>query len=464
MNPYCNFRWYPTLFNFQMSKIKIILLFIFSGQFIDSQNFAPYITIPSIIEPTGTLIADMNNDGLNDLIVKFGSDSGKIGIYYQQENGTLGMIQPISLNSYYAQSFDVGDLNEDGLNDLVVCHGNKYSIIFQNPSGGFMPRQEIDMFTSGNVIRIGDINNDQKNDIVLVTYNKINYLTQTQAGVFQLTSEDYPKNGFTEFKIVDINNDHLNDLVFSYPGMATLYTFLQKSTGGFETPVATYSSNWMNDFAVGDLNQDGLTDLVSNVNISGNSKINVYYPALNQYIFYSYIAYPVFGNSGTIEIADLNNDGKNEIIIGHPGYNSYSIFSSKYGNYKLISTSYMPYNNSADTQSLSIGDLNNDGLKDLAFSFTSGINIIYNTSPILTVNQTNIAREIIHPNPVLDFISLQNNHINVNYIIFDYSGKTVRQGKVQSNNKIDVSNLIPATYLLKLMGINGETSLKFLKK
>lgn len=447
-----------------MLKIKVILFLFLSVQFIYSQTFAPYVTIPSQKEPTGTLIADMNNDGLNDLIVKFGSDSGMIGIFYQQEDGSLGPVQNISLNSYYANSFDVGDLNQDGLNDLVISHGTKYSIIFQNPAGGFMPRQEVEMSASCGVIRIGDINNDQKNDIVLVTYNRVNYLSQTQAGIFVLTSHDYPQNGFTEFKIVDINNDQLNDLIFSNPGRATLYTFLQKSTGGFDAPVATYSNNWMNDFAVGDLNQDGLTDLVSNVNISGNSKINVYYPSFNQYIFYSYIAYPVYGNSGTIEIADLNNDGKNEIIIGHPGYNSYSIFSSNYNNYKLISNNYMPYNNSVDTQSLSIGDLNNDGLKDLVFSYTSGINIIYNTTPILAINESDIIKEKIYPNPVLDFISLQNNHINAEYMISDYSGKTVRKGKVQSNNKIDVSTLVASSYILKLKGTKSEISLKFIKK
>lgn len=89
--------------------------------------------LPTLINATAVALADMNNDGLVDVVVTHPGEA-RVGLYYQQGGSLLperafvaplpavGAIQPMAL----------GDATGDGLRDIVV-HG---ALIRQNPAGG----------------------------------------------------------------------------------------------------------------------------------------------------------------------------------------------------------------------------------------------------------------------------------------------------------------------------------------
>lgn len=325
-------------------KIKstgLLFIIVLLSQSIAAQNFQPYIEIQTTNEIIGVKIGDVNNDGLNDVLTSY-ANSGSIKIQFQNTNHTLNSFVTLPVDESNVTSFDIGDLNQDGLNDIVLAFGNSYGIFYQNTLGSFNPLQKFDTGKQTGVIRIGDMNKDNVNDIIFLDFNSINLLYQTTPGVFaaeKISQTHY----FGEMRIADINNDQRNDLIFSSSQTREIFTFRQKETGGFLPPVKTYTNTSMSGLAVGDLNNDELSDVVTTIYEGGASALKVYYPSLNDYIFYSYIQYPAVQTADTIQIADLNNDGKNEVIVGNNGFNSFSIYSSSANNFKLIKTIDIPY-------------------------------------------------------------------------------------------------------------------------
>lgn len=445
------------------TKTGLVCILLLFTHFIKSQDFHTYILFPTAEEPMGSKIADVNNDGLNDVITGY-NNNANIKIQYQKADHTLASFIILPVDDYYIYSFDVGDVNQDGLNDIVLTSGQSYAIFYQKSTGGFHEMQKFNTGRQTGLIRIGDINNDQVNDIVLTNYNNVIFLYQTTPGQF-VTETRAMTHYFSELKIVDINNDHLNDLVFASGASFQIYTFLQKPTGILAAPVITYANSRINDLAVGDLNNDGLMDVVTTQSGGGDSNLKIFYPSLNEYIFYSFIQVPAQNNAGTIEIADLNNDGKNEIIVGNEGYNSYSIYSSETNNYSLIKSDYIPYSNSIAPQSLSIGDINNDGAKDLVFTFTNGVIIVYNKGKYLGTSNEKRSEINIFPNPVIDQIIFTENHSGSTFRIYDMSGKLYTKGNIDLNNHIDVSSLSSGNYVLSITDRSAKIhSRKFIKK
>lgn len=442
--------------------ISLSLLILISNS-LKSQEFHPYIGFPTSTEPLGSAIADVNNDGLNDVITGY-YNNGEIRIQYQQDR-SLSPFVVLPINESPLYSFDVGDVNQDGKIDIVVTAGKTYGIFYQNDEGEFHTIQKTPVPDAGRIIRVGDINNDSKNDIVLATYNSLDFLYQTDPGEF-LHEKKTLTHYFGELKIKDINNDQLNDLLFTSGPTSQLYTFLQKTTGGFRDPIITYINSSANDLAVGDLNNDGLADVVTTKSGGGDSNFKVFYPSLNDYVFYSYVQYSAQSNAGSVEIADLNNDGKNEIIIGNGGFNSYSIHASSYGNFSKLKENYMPYPNASQIQSLSVGDINNDGAMDLVFTYWQGVNVIYNKGGYLSAaDQSLNSKGKIFPNPVNGSLHFSENQAGVAYSIYDMSGKVILRGKVDANNKIETSLLSTGNYILNLHHKAApRQTFKFIKK
>ena len=62
----------------------------------------------------------------------------------------------------------------------------------------------------------------------------------------------------------------------------------------------------------------------------------------------------------------------------------------------------------------------------------------------------------IHPNPSKDLLYINNIKVNIeDYKIFNTLGHLVLEGKLDSNNTIDIKNLDSGLYILKIYSQNG---------
>ena len=153
-------------------------------------------------------IGDLNNDGVNDLAVGTtgnddgGEDKGAVHIMFMNTDGSVDSTVKISdsttngpvlsqQDKFGASVANIGDLNNDGVNDIVVgsdesdcvsCTGNNSGsayIMFMNTDGSVDGTVEInDSTTNGpaiiatdnfgnSIANIGDLNNDGVNEIVV---------------------------------------------------------------------------------------------------------------------------------------------------------------------------------------------------------------------------------------------------------------------------------------------------------
>ena len=177
--------------------------------------------------------------------------------------------------------------------------------------------------------------------------------------------------------IGDVNNDGRNDVVLttSYNNDAAndykIFVFLQNAAGGLDPPVKYATScsygNRPETVAIGDINNDGRNDVVIGCSGSG---IEVFLQnnsgTLNSGIFYT------SNDSNKIRIADLNNDGLLDIVGIGWGTNTASVWLQ---NSSGTLNSPVVYNvTHGGYDDLEVGDVNNDGLTDIIVMSGQGLN------------------------------------------------------------------------------------------
>lgn len=341
-------------------------------------------------------IGDINNDGLNDVVA--GSvNYGKywelyIVVFLQSKDANL--VESYKLNytkTYYPlQDIVLADVNNDNLNDIVLSFGNNIGIYYQLPAGGFSELRTLTGITASHGINIGDINDDGLNDIVGFESSSYIIFYQNQSGNFDLTSIPVKKTIYTLMQIGDLNGDGLDDIANTC-GSEIEILYQEKGKGITSTDSLIISSpdnghynSSISGFTVADINNDGRKDIITAY--GGNSgQIRIIYQTpegkMDVANAKSYDAYDI---PTPIRIADLNCDGDNEIIVGNDAWEHISIYNKHnlpdYGNYTLYPSLYYftPF-------SMAVGDMNNDAKPDIIdVDQNAQMSILYNISKPLT--------------------------------------------------------------------------------
>jgi hypothetical protein len=263
--------------------------------------------------PNDVQMADINGDGLPDLIVA--DDMGKVTYLLQNpaNPGTFlaGVSLPLSNPAIVGEglttrgiSVAVGDLNGDGLPDLAVTsfdvNGDygMVTIYFQDPNnhGSFLATPTtFNAYGEPSQIRIADVNQDGVKDLVIacqgIGFNAdINGLTdgnplgeiavaEAQYGIMVVLQNSATPGTFgspityigaqgsISLQVADLNGDGLPDVAMTslYPqGQGEIATIMQdpSAPGTFLVGASYSGSGQPVSIALGDLNGDGLPDIV----------------------------------------------------------------------------------------------------------------------------------------------------------------------------------------------------------
>ena len=446
--------------------------------FLSSNN-----TRKNFIEFPAAYYVDINADGKKELLVttnkNFASKSvNNIWVHNATRvNSNLQFTATDGNDFLYKDMIDHGlrsvpvfiDIDNDGDKDLVVA-------------------------TSGVLEQTGN-NNDR-----LYLYLNI---TDSVKPVFKLLDSNFVLSSFTGQGCVsahptfgDLNGDGKPDLLigegngniayFINNSNGSQYNFTLNNRNAFNLTIATYCTPQLID-----LDKDGLLDIVSGER-NGTVK---YYKNIGTKQVPSFSNIPTIDSLGKVNsrdvyyplgspqmlelvgysaphITDLNNDGIYEMLLGSNNgrVDLYThIYANKDSVAKKQNNVYVDFSLDANAgynkkfgmrTTAATAYLNGDSLQDIIIGNVSG-GLVFMGSGVSPVNSNNELfldnnAFVLYPNPAKSSVSLMLNRTSlsdINYLIYDISGKKIMEGtldKNQTNTSINLGVLNPGLYLVQL--------------
>jgi hypothetical protein len=318
-------------------------------------------TASARVSGTPVAVADFNGDGRPD-VLEMGT--GTLLVLLGNGDGTFQA--PVTTASGAAlQAIAAADLNGDGKTDVVGVFGNSLVVYLSNGDATFKPGVPYSLGAgsaeSGGIISFADFNGDGKPDIAVsmagdnVAGEEIVFLGNGD-GTFQAAKTSvgipFPNNA----AVGDFNGDGKPDLVLDGPTPCTtsdcgIFFLAGNGDGTFQAPILSIA-NLTGTLAAADLNDDGKLDLVLEI---GGVAVQTYlgngdgtFSNANNYLLIQISGNPPPSNGG-VAIADFNLDGKpdvaveGELLIGNGDGTFRGVQAAAISNNPMVSSPYVSF-------------------------------------------------------------------------------------------------------------------------
>ena len=346
--------------------VSAVLLTAPTGGQVPRAKFAPAASYNPGPGPFSVAVADLRRNGKLDLVVadfcetvnqsgNCTTGEGGISVLLGNDDGTFQPAVMYGTGAYSAWSIAVGDVNGDGIPDLVVSDWCRYedcspangavSVLLGNGDGTFQPPV---LYGSGGYdaysVALADLRNNGQVDIVVTNtyYDKtffhggVSVLLGNGDGTFQ-AAVGYDSGGriATSVAVGDVSGDGIPDLVVAnyYRGDSDgeMAVLLGRGDGTFQ-PAVLYDSGgeFAYSVALGDLRGNGVLDAVvanrwsdNQTGLRGEVSVllgngnGTFQPAA-AYLEHGmdYASYPAIGPGiNSLAIADMNGDGIPDLAV-----------------------------------------------------------------------------------------------------------------------------------------------------
>ncbi len=314
------------------NELNVVAVYLGNG---DGTFQAPILSGPRLPGSLSTLVVgDFNGDGKLDVVVEndSGNNGGTITVLLGNGDGTFTQSSQYALGGNVGQSntMAVGDFNGDGALDLVVgLVGGTISIYLGDGDGTFKsnPASYTTVGNSALYPVVGDFNGDGKLDVIAgsayapgdTSHSSLTVLLGNGDGTFVESMTTLTFAGLSSLAAADFNSDGILDLAVS-TSPTGIQILLGKGNGAFQSPVSLGSSltnlaTNITGIAVADLNNDGKPDLVISGSLLNENAIQLY---LNDGTG-NFVAGPAYGLGGSefafIAAQDFNGDGNVDIVM-----------------------------------------------------------------------------------------------------------------------------------------------------
>jgi len=291
----------------------------------------------------------------------------------------------LETSSETSANVSIGDLNGDGLPDLVLAKGRHWPLVdrvlFGNGRGGFDGGHDLgtasDRTYSGLLV---DVDRDGDLDVVISNDNPdpgLIYLNDG-SGRFSVGSSFGAAEWNTRnATVADLNGDGLPDIIVanrSGPNPGGNYICLNQGGGRFGSDCLRFSRESATTITATDLNGDGRIDLVVPHRDGGQGQLYLHNADASSLEFTQVPFGPPDATMRVSAVADFDRDGQLDIVtsdeqrgvviyFGHGGL--------KFGaGVALSEGNLVPY-------ALVIGDLNLDGAVDIVVGYIEAPSAVY---------------------------------------------------------------------------------------
>ena len=275
--------------------------------------------------PVSAASADLNNDGMPDLITADYSQDA-ISIFINGGGGIFLSKVDIPVESG-VDSVVPADLNDDGFMDLVVaCRGsNNVAILFGDGTGAFPTKVDYAMGTGPDRATLGDVNGDGILDLVSANYtaSTVSVRLGTGNGVFGPRT-DYA-TGFTPTGLVvrDVNGDNCADVITANFNNSSVSVLLADGAGGLLPKADIALGAQPLDVTVGYFNGDNVLDMA--IAVWGANRVAVLYGD-GAGGFGSRINLITGTQPYSVRASDVNMDGFTDIVASNSASSTMSLF------------------------------------------------------------------------------------------------------------------------------------------
>ena len=400
-------------------------------------------SLPNTLGTYFVLVADLNGDGIPDLVL----GSNVVSIYLGNTNGTYTKAATPSIQGPTSYPIVSADFNGDGIPDLAVpLYGsNEIAILLGKGNGTFA--KPLMASVPGSIVDIAqlvvaDFNGDGIPDLAVLDSDNsaVDILLGNGDGTFTAETTNSPLSATPSHVATgDFNGDGKTDLAVA-ENDGTVAIFLGNGDGTFAASGSVYSGIRGSHIAAADFNDDGKLDIAVAAG-SGASDAVIILTGNGDGTFNSPSSGPISSTSVTwIQVADFNQDGAPDVVLADSS-GSATVFLNNGGgllneSFPVVSGLSVPV-----YLEVGVGDLNGDGYPDIVaggyYDSTLGL---YLTEPTETASAT---------------ASIQVNGVGLHLAQASFSAEGSYESSISSS--IPLWGLLPATSTTLSVTSGGST-------
>jgi uncharacterized protein (TIGR03437 family) len=388
------------------------------GTFTDAPvSFAAISSVNAF--PQSIVTADFDGDGIADLAV---TNIDSVTVLKGIGSGEFSQVAQYSYSPGAPYSIVTADFNGDGRPDLAVLvylgNSQEVQIFPGNGDGTFGAPTSLAFPATGSIVpgalATGDLNGDGIPDLVVAAYNSVWVSLGQKGGTFSAPISDaIPAGSLATVALGDFNGDGKVDIAVANTGAQNVTLLIGKGDGTFSmgsvTPLAASVPNGAGTLQLGpivliagDFNGDGKLDLAVSLGENGSPDGGGYFTILlgrGDGTFQPTVLSSQ--DIGSMAVADLNGDGIPDLAIG--GYFSAgttAFLGNGDGTFQP-GVQILP----VSLQSIAVADFNRDGKLDLAgglmsFGVVTLLNLSQPPAPLTIVSAASFAAGPLAPDSI----------------------------------------------------------------